>query len=291
MEVKAEVSILNQPDSQVLINIINTCAKVCTSKESGVEIFESNEKSLEGKDCTFRHGEEVSGECLGKDGSLCDTTDCPQAKSTEKALQKQLKTIIGCIKSGHSSVLEHVHFVFAISGVSRACTHQLVRHRHIAISHQSQRYVEEKKQFEYITPDTLRCDKKIITDWGQLDYHDFMKLSSQMYLGLIGKENKPEDARFVLPNAAASNINVTFNLSSLIHFFNERLCFHAQWEIKEVAHKMRDLVLKEHSWLEPFLAPKCKKLGHCNEMKPCGITIKKSEVDEAVRLYESKKEM
>ena len=69
---------------------------------------------------------------------------------------KKLKLINGCIKSGHSSVLEHSQFTFAIEGVSRALTHQLVRHRHCSFSQQSQRYVNLEGTFDYVTPKALQ---------------------------------------------------------------------------------------------------------------------------------------
>lgn len=178
---------------------------------------------------------------------------------------KKLKLINGCIKSGHSSVLEHSQFTFAIEGVSRALTHQLVRHRHCSFSQQSQRYVNLEGTFDYVTPKTLQ-------DEGDLQgyFAECMQQAYESYTELINKGVKPEDARAVLPNACCTNMVVTLNLRSLIHLCNERLCTRAQLEIRQLVQLMVKEVLKENEWLKPYLQPKCESLGYCPEYKGCG---------------------
>lgn len=178
---------------------------------------------------------------------------------------KKLKLINGCIKSGHSSVLEHSQFTFAIEGVSRALTHQLVRHRHCSFSQQSQRYVNLEGTFDYVTPKALQDESDL-----QGYFAECMQQAYESYTELINKGVKPEDARAVLPNACCTNMVITLNLRSLIHLCNERLCTRAQLEIRQLVQLMVKEVLKENEWLKPYLQPKCESLGYCPEHKGCG---------------------
>lgn len=178
---------------------------------------------------------------------------------------KKLKLIDGCIKSNHQSILEHSQFTFAIEGVSRALTHQLVRHRHCSFSQQSQRYVNLEGTFDYVTP-------KALQDEGDLQgyFAECMQQAYESYTELINKGVKPEDARAVLPNACCTNMVITLNLRSLIHLCNERLCTRAQLEIRQLVQLMVKEVLKENEWLKPYLQPKCESLEYCPEHKGCG---------------------
>lgn len=178
---------------------------------------------------------------------------------------KKLKLINGCIKSNHQSILEHSQFTFAIEGVSRALTHQLVRHRHCSFSQQSQRYVNLEGTLDYVTP-------KALQDEGDLQgyFAECMQQAYESYTELINKGVKPEDARAVLPNACCTNMVITLNLRSLIHLCNERLCTRAQLEIRQLVQLMVKEVLKENEWLKPYLQPKCESLGYCPEHKGCG---------------------
>lgn len=179
---------------------------------------------------------------------------------------KKLKLINGCIKSGHSSVLEHSQFTFAIEGVSRALLAQISRHRvAVSLSVQSQRYVNLEGTFDYVTP-------KALQDEGDLQgyFAECMQQAYESYTELINKGVKPEDARAVLPNACCTNMVITLNLRSLIHLCNERLCTRAQLEIRQLVQLMVKEVLKENEWLKPYLQPKCESLGYCPEHKGCG---------------------
>lgn len=178
---------------------------------------------------------------------------------------KKLKLINGCIKSNHQSILEHSQFTFAIEGVSRALTHQLVRHRHCSFSQQSQRYVNLEGTFDYVTP-------KALQDEGDLQgyFTECMQQAYESYTELINKGVKPEDARAVLPNACCTNMVITLNLRSLIHLCNERLCTRAQLEIRQLVQLMVKEVLKDNEWLKPYLQPKCESLRYCPEYKGCG---------------------
>jgi len=179
--------------------------------------------------------------------------------------EKMLKLIERVVSSGHYSTIEHIQVTFAISNVSRACTHQLVRHRHMSFSQKSQRYVKEKGQFDYIIPPTIEKDEKL-----KQSYESFMKDISNKYQEFIEAGIPAEDARFVLPNAAASSIVASLNLRELIHIANLRLCNRAQYEIRTMVKMMCDELIKQEPWLKSYLVPKCERLGFCDEDKSCG---------------------
>lgn len=136
--------------------------------------------------------------------------------------------------SGHHSVIEHSSFTFSVIGVSRALTHQLVRHRIASYSQQSQRYVDID-DFDPVIPYSV-----LDNEHNARIYNEFMKKVREVYIDL--KKDIPlEDARYVLPNATKTNIIVTMNARELWHFFSLRCCRRAQWEIREMANKMLDL--------------------------------------------------
>jgi thymidylate synthase (FAD) len=158
------------------------------------------------------------------------------------------------VKMGHMSPIEHPSFTFAIEGISRACSHQLVRHRLASFSQQSQRYVSESSQhsavsvrstFDYVIPPSIAGDQE-----AKKIFENFMIEAQKTYDGLIEKlnnkgirgESANQDARFVLPNAAETKIMVTMNARELLHFFRQRCCNRAQWEIRQMAEKMLNLV-------------------------------------------------
>lgn len=141
------------------------------------------------------------------------------------------------IKMGHESPLEHAYATFRIKNASRAMTHQLVRHRLMAISQQSQRYVNES-QFEYVVPET-------ITDEHLDDYHNDMHVIQEMYNKWRDRGLKREDARFVLPNACTSEIVVSANFREWRHIFSVRLSTKAQWEIRKACALIRDTLIEQ----------------------------------------------
>jgi len=168
------------------------------------------------------------------------------------------------INSGHLSVIEHAAFSFMLEGISRACTHQLVRHRIASYSQKSQRYVDEK-QLLYITPQTIKDNKELNSI-----YHEFMTHTQKIYEKMIAAGIPKEDARFVLPNAAETKIFVTMNGRELYHFFEKRLCLRAQWEIREVAEHMLEQVKQVAPNIFQKAGPACVN-GPCPEGKlNCG---------------------
>lgn len=174
-----------------------------------------------------------------------------------------------CYNSGHHSVLEFADFTFNIKGVSRALTHQLVRHRLNSYAQRSQRYCKETG-FEFVTPPSIASNEE-----ASKIYLDTMEYITKTYSKLLELKIPAEDARMVLPNACCSEICVKMNLRNLIHFCNERLCSCAQWEIRNMAKLMVKEVLKVAPELKPFLVPKCEAHApycFCTETKKrsCG---------------------
>lgn len=215
----------------------------------------------------------------------------------EKMTQEQIDKFVNKLASmGHESPVEHVTFTFAIEGISRVTTHQLVRHRIASYSQQSQRYVK-LEQFEYIVPpeiekipeakalfiETMKRDQKAYD--GLVDM--LIEEKWKPYIGqeLTEKELKRlnnkfekeaiEDARYVFPNACETKIVATMNVRTLLHFFNVRCCERAQWEIRDMATEM----LKECKKVAPTLfknaGPSCVR-GKCPEGAMCCGNPKKA---------------
>ncbi|MEN2985681.1 MAG: FAD-dependent thymidylate synthase [Thermodesulfovibrionaceae bacterium] len=192
----------------------------------------------------------------------------------QKVTEEEKDRLINLLReSGHISPFEHASFTFAIEGISRACSHQLVRHRIASYSQQSQRYVSEEKGFEFITPPSIKEDEEI-----REVFLEAMKKAHEYYCiilealkkkGLKGELAK-QDARFVLPNATETKIMVTMNARELLHFFTLRCCRRAQWEIRQLAVQMLKLVKEVAPRLFKGAGPACVR-GKCPEGKfSCG---------------------
>jgi thymidylate synthase (FAD) len=136
------------------------------------------------------------------------------------------------IREGHASIIEHASVTFEISGISRACSHQLVRHRIASYSQESQRYVDMSAP-EFVVPPSMVENAQAMAIWD-----GFMSQVADTYHRLRELGVRKEDARFVLPNAAATRIIVTMNFRSLRHFFSVRCEKAAQWEIRALALEM-----------------------------------------------------
>jgi thymidylate synthase (FAD) len=160
---------------------------------------------------------------------------------------------------GHLSPIEHVSFSFGIEGISRACSHQLVRHRVASYSQQSQRYVKEE-QFDYVIPPSIKQDPALAREFekcmaeAQENYTKVLKRLEELgYRGEAGQQ----DARYLLPNAAETKIVVTMNARELLHFFRVRCCNRAQWEIREMAERMLAQVKKAAPTIFAKSGPGC----------------------------------
>ena len=193
-----------------------------------------------------------------------------------KEVQNDYKPLRHAVESNHQSIMEHALFTFFIEGMSRACSHQLVRHRVASVSQQSQRYVKmatsSRDGFDHVTPMSIQENPE-----ARNLYENHMSATAEVYGRLVDCYGIPmEDARYVLPNACCTNMVFTCNLRELKHIAEERLCERAQWEIRDIVEQMVDLV---NSRMEPIivpLVPKCKTLGYCPEKKSCGRMPRKA---------------
>lgn len=176
-----------------------------------------------------------------------------------------LKLVEHLYKSGHHSVFEHIYFTFKIEGISRACSHQLVRHRMCAFTQRSQRYCSEDG-FDFVNPPVIKEDS----------FAGDMREINSMYRFYTKRGVPNEDARYLLPNACATELYLSCNLRELIHIANERLCTRAQWEIRDLVKKMIELVDPS---LKFMLVPKCKS-GRIICNTPCG----KVTQDESIKV-------
>lgn len=174
------------------------------------------------------------------------------------------------LASGHTSVIEHASFTFGIEGVSRTLLAQITRHRMASFSVQSQRYVSNAGQevFDFVMPPRIRAlgpeaEEKFLSQMKTMQgwYDEWSEL-----LG----EGSAEDARFVLPGAAATRMTMTMNARELLHFFSLRMCNRAQWEIRELAWQMYALVYPLAPSVFENAGPGCAR-GACPEGKrSCG---------------------
>jgi len=188
-------------------------------------------------------------------------------KMDSETAKKIVKRVTGY---GHGSVIEHASFTFSLEGVSRAMTHQLVRHRIASYTQQSQRYVTYNTLESYVTPASIEGNSE-----AKEVFDETLTRISGAYQRLLKLGISKEDARFILPNAAKTNIIVTMNARELRHFFNLRCCARAQWEMREVAVEMLKQARKAAPALFEGCGPTCVELGYCSEgkMKPqeCNI--------------------
>ncbi len=165
----------------------------------------------------------------------------------------------------YKEMLPHLSFTFAIEGISRSCTHQLVRHRTGSYSQQSQRFIEVKKLNKHVVlPETISKN-------APEQFNTFIDMASDTYRRLLEKNVPREDARFLLPNATETQIILTMDGQALCHFFGLRCCNRAQWEIKALADDMLAKVRAVEPGIFRKAGPYCFQKGHCPEGRfSCG---------------------
>lgn len=181
-------------------------------------------------------------------------------------LMKEWKYMQNTIKSSW----EFVDYIFAITGVTRAFTHQLVRHRiGTSFAQQSQRTVD-MTGFDYVTPEGMNGNPD-----GLSEYHQIMQDINSTYENLVQIHGvAPQDARGVIPTNVETNIIFKANLRTLNGMCAERLCVKAQGEFQNVMRAIRDEVIKVHSWAEPALRVHCAQHGVCAFPTFSGCPIK-----------------
>ncbi len=214
----------------------------------------------------LRHTPEPEG-TVAMAAKLCYSPSDIEALRDKVSAKDQRGFVERLTAMGHMTPVEHVSFTFAVEGISRACSHQLVRHRLASYSQQSQRYVSEEAGFDYVIPPSIKKNAR-----ARKAFIQFMKEAQEAYNAMVTElradgikgEAANQDARFVLPNAAETKIVVTMNARELLHFFRLRCCNRAQWEIQAVADRMLELAKKTAPTIFAAAGPGCLK-GQCPE--------------------------
>jgi thymidylate synthase (FAD) len=197
---------------------------------------------------------------------------CYSASTIEQLLEKSRDERDALLRKildlGHLSVLEHASFTFGVEGISRACSHQLVRHRIASFSQQSQRYVSHRERFAAVTPPSVAAQPELAAR-----YTTLLGEIHAVYRELLEAGIPAEDARFVLPNAAETKLVVSMNARELHHFFALRCCRRAQWEIRAMAVEMLRLARRAAPLLFAGAGPGCLH-GSCPEgAMTCGAML------------------
>lgn len=203
------------------------------------------------------HTDEILADLAAR---TCTSGNIPNSDKSSK------KAMIRAMASGHDSILEHVTFTFMIEGISRITSHQLVRHRFMSFSQQSQRYVDSRNASVTI-PASIR-DRGFLPDFDKQ-----LSDSMDLYQKMVDSGVPTEDARYILPGAACSNIMLTANARELLHFFDLRCCNRAQWEIRELSEEMLRLCVETCPTIFSGAGPSCVHHGRCPEAKPCGRDV------------------
>ena len=179
--------------------------------------------------------------------------------------EKQAQFVASIMESGHASPVEHVSFTFALGGVSRALTHQLVRHRIASFNQQSQRYVKFTGDVAVVKPESIAGNAEASEAFDKA-----IQAAVDAYHALLEAGVPAADARYLLPNAAESKIVITMNVRELLHFFSLRCCNRAQWEIRDMAHRMLELARPTAPFIFADAGAPCVR-GTCPEGKmTCG---------------------
>ena len=208
--------------------------------------------------------------CVNHEKDTCffkPETDAAEGHDTAKGLKH-------AVESRHLGVLEPISISWFVEGISRACSHQLVRHRLASYAQCSQRYcrINTADHEWYVVPPSFRNNNEAM-----IDYFNLMDQTARTYgkfINIYGM--KKEDARFMLPNACKTNIMVTMNARSFIEASRKRLCNKAQWEIRKLFSKMKETLKDSLPEVCDLCGPPCA-FGPCPERKSCGRSLRTHE--------------
>ena len=186
------------------------------------------------------------------------------AEPTQEQLEKFIR---GLMKSGHHSPIEHISFTFAVEGISRVVSHELVRHRIASYSQQSQRYVNYRDK-NIIDDMYIPKEIQMIPEASEM-YKRAIRISCTIYNELIEMGLKPQDARYVLPNATPTQVICTMNARTLLNFFGLRCCRRAQPEMQELAFAMLAEVKKVAPVIFATAGRQCATCTEVHRPKEC----------------------
>lgn len=213
---------------------------------------------------------------------LCYQKGSPE-EAWRKAGREKLRNRLfeELIRQGHGSTLEHPHFTFGIEGISRACSHQLVRHRISAYNQQSQRYVDVGDPEYFVKPDSLADDGGRFEEVIGESVSYYREVVERMKKEGSEAEQAQEDARYILPNATRTNLIWTTNLRNLVHVCHVRMCARAQWEIRQVMYACRKVMEPKFPLVAKYMVVKChpNAMGYCDEeFRGCGFRPLREDV-------------
>jgi thymidylate synthase (FAD) len=171
---------------------------------------------------------------IGEQASICYDSKTDRASNIKRAAH--------CVGSGHLATLRFAYATVHITGISRVCSHQIVRVAHAGILQRSQRYVKETA-VDYIDPPVLlACDAGVQQQW-----RNIQDSAEALYLRLVDEKlMKKEDARYILPQGCTTSLRMTGNFQMWIDLLGNRTAKHAQWEVRDVAVETKRL-LAEHA--------------------------------------------
>jgi len=198
-------------------------------------------------------------------------SDCEASEIMKDLTPEKTNKFVGMLESmNHLSPFEHAYFSFSIDGISRSCSHQIVRHRVASYSQRSQRYVGEG-DFDYVIPQPILENQQAAEKFDKA-----MESAKESYnalydvlleAGFTDKESF-ENSRAALPNACCTSLVMTMNVRELQHFFKVRCCNRAQAEIRKVADQMLDICKKISPTLFKNAGAPCTT-GSCGEGSMC----------------------
>lgn len=170
------------------------------------------------------------------------------AEMTDEEVTQLLDRVI---RHGHTSVLEHINFTFAIEGISRALSHQLVRHRIASYSQRSQQRANERG-FTFIVPPEIRKNAELTKE-----FQEKLKALAEFYTRAIESGIPKGQARYILPNACTTQIIMTMNARSLFNLISQRTCGVEEWEFRTVATRIHDILLTVAPGIFKYAGPMC----------------------------------
>jgi len=185
------------------------------------------------------------------------------------------------IRQGHGSTLEHPSFTFGVEGVSRACSHQFIRHRLASYNQQSQRYVDVGDPDYFVKPRSLAGDGGRFEETVAQTVTYYRAIVDEYKERGIKGEQAQQDARYIIPNAGKTNLIWTTNLRNLLHVCHVRMCSRAQWEIREMLQRCRRALEPQFPLIAKYMVVKCHPyaMGYCDEeFRSCGFRPRKESI-------------
>ena len=160
---------------------------------------------------------------------------CYNSKTDEESNERRIKNLL---KMGHLATLRFASATFMVSNITRVCSHQFVRSKHLDFLQQSQRYVNQSN-VTFTTPIDVLKNQELLQMYSKGVADAFV-----LYDKLIEKGIKKEDARFVLPECTNTTLIVTGNFQAWKDFIHLRDDKAAQWEIRDVAQRIKKELAK-----------------------------------------------